>query len=222
MVLILYCQEARHRIKQTKIIDLKMFKFVSVITLLFVMTFAASAQSNSWREKHMNTHNKEQLATNKSRLDASVIKKQIHDEIEAREQTLSHESAMLIDDLLKEASSHLGKRYSYGSKGPNTFDCSGFSGYVFRQFGFSIGQDSRDQYKKGKEIDRKDLRKGDLVFFTSRRSGKNVGHVGIVWEVNNESGEFKFIHASTRDGVKISNFEGYYVTRYIGAKRVIE
>lgn len=173
----------------------------------------------------MKAHNKEQLATNKSRLDASVIKNQIKEEIEAREaleEGLSSETAMLIEDLLKEAKSHLGKRYVFGSKGPNTFDCSGFSGYVFRQFGYSIGQDSRDQYRKGKNIDRKDLRRGDLVFFTSRSSGKNIGHVGIVWEVNKETGEFKFIHASTRSGVKISNFEGYYVNRYVGAKRVID
>lgn len=174
---------------------------------------------------HKNAHHKEQLATNKSRLDASVIKNQIQQEIlsrETQESGLSNETANLIDDILKEAQTHLGKRYVFGSKGPNTFDCSGFAGYVFKQFGYKMGDDSRAQYKQGKNIERKDLRKGDLVFFTSRSSGKNVGHVGIVWEVDNESGEFKFIHASTRSGVKISNFEGYYVTRYIGAKRIIE
>lgn len=202
-----------------------MFKFVSVLALLSIFTFSASAQSNSWKEKHMSAHSKEQLATNKSRLDASVIKNQIQEEVKAREAAedgLTGESAILIDDLLREAQTHLGKRYVFGSKGPNTFDCSGFSGYVFRQFGFSLGADSRAQYKQGKAIDRKDLRKGDLVFFTSRSSGKNVGHVGIVWEVDKETGEFKFIHASTRSGVKISNFEGYYVNRYIGAKRIVE
>ena len=202
-----------------------MFKFVSVLALLTIMTFTASAQTSSWKEKHKNAHSKEQLATNKSRLDASVIKNQIEAEVMAREahsDGLTAETAMLIDDLLKEASSHLGKRYKSGSKGPNAFDCSGFSGYVFRQFGYKMGADSRSQYLQGKSIDRKELRKGDLVFFTSRSSGRNVGHVGIVWEADNETGNFKFIHASTRDGVKISNFEGYYVNRYVGAKRVIE
>lgn len=202
-----------------------MLKFVSVIALLSFMTFTASAQSHSWKEKHMNAHNKEQLATNKSRLDASVIKNQIQQEVmarEAHEDGLSAETASLIDDILKEAKTHLGKRYVFGSKGPNTFDCSGFAGYVYRQFGYTMGADSRAQYKQGKSVDRKDLRKGDLVFFTSRSSGRNVGHVGIVWEVDHETGEFKFIHASTRNGVKISNFEGYYVNRYIGAKRIVE
>ena len=69
-------------------------------------------------------------------------------------------------------------------------------------------------------MERNDLRKGDLVFFTSRRSGKNVGHVGIVVSADNESGDFKFIHASVK-GVKVSDFEGYYLGRYVGARRII-
>lgn len=202
-----------------------MFKIISLVSLLSIFSISVSAQSSSWKEKHMKAHHKEQLATNKSRLDPSVIKNQIQIDIQQREQLesgLTPENIRLIDDLLKEASTHLGKRYVFGSKGPNTFDCSGFTGYVYRQFGFSIGPCSREQYKIGKSIEKKDLRKGDLVFFTSRSSGKNVGHVGIVWEVDKESGEFKFIHASTRSGVKISNFEGYYVNRYVGAKRIVE
>lgn len=203
-----------------------MYKILSIVSLLTILALPTSAQSTSWKEKHMSAHHKEQLATNKSRLDASVIKNQIQQDIQQREHndfSLSSESAMLLEDLLKEASTHLGKRYIFGSKGPNTFDCSGFTGYVYRQFGYSIGACSRDQYKNGgKNIEIKDLRKGDLVFFTSRSSGKNVGHVGIVWEVDKNKGEFKFIHASTRSGVKISNFEGYYVNRYVGAKRIIE
>ena len=59
------------------------------------------------------------------------------------------------------------------------------------------------------------------MFFTSRSSGKNVGHVGIVYSVNPATGDFSFIHASLK-GVKISRFEGYYVPRYVGAKRIIK
>jgi len=92
---------------------------------------------------------------------------------------------------------------------------------VYRQFGYSISPSSRTQYTEGSAVDRKDIRKGDLVFFTSRRSGRNVGHVGIVVSADNEKGTFKFIHASVK-GVKISDFEGYYVPRYIGARRIIK
>ena len=105
-------------------------------------------------------------------------------------------------------------------KGPNAFDCSGFTSYVYKQFGYSISPASRIQYTDGVKVDRKHLRKGDLVFFTSRSSGKDVGHVGIVVSADNETGAFKFIHASIR-GVKISECEGYYANRYVGARRII-
>ncbi len=133
---------------------------------------------------------------------------------------LSPESAQMINDLLNEASKHIGKPYLHGAKGPNKFDCSGFSSYVYKQFGYNISPGSRIQYTQGVKVERNDLQKGDLVFFTSRSSGNNVGHVGIVVSADNKTGKFKFIHASIR-GVKISDFEGYYVPRYVGARRII-
>ncbi|MDE5652758.1 MAG: C40 family peptidase [Muribaculaceae bacterium] len=163
------------------------------------------------------------MAGNKARIDKTVISDMVSKDVLVREQapSLSAESSKLIDDLLAEGRSHIGKRYVHGAKGPHAFDCSGFTSYVYKQFGYNISPASRMQYNEGKEVDRKDLRKGDLVFFTSPKSGKQVGHVGIVVSADNETGNFKFIHASIR-GVKISDFEGYYVPRYIGAKRIIE
>lgn len=201
-----------------------MFKFVSVIALLTTITFSGLAQTPAGWNKQRERVQSEQIANNTSRLHDATIANIRTEEVlarEAKEKGFSAETSKLIDDLLKEAATHIGKRYVLGSKGPSTFDCSGFAGYVYRQFGYTIGASSRDQYKLGKSIDRKDLRKGDLVFFTSRSSGKNVGHVGIVWDVEPSTGNFKFIHASIR-GVRISDFEGYYVNRYIGAKRIIE
>ena len=201
-----------------------MYKILTVIALLATITFTSNAQK-SWNEARKQAHT--ELAKNSSRLDRTIIEKTKQQDIIAREAkalsgtVLSKEKSILIDDLLKESQTHIGKRYVWGSKGPSTFDCSGFTGYVFRQFGYNIGSCSREQYKLGKTIDIKSLRKGDLVFFTSRRSGNDVGHVGIVWEADNAKGTFKFIHASVK-GVKISEFEGYYVKRYIGAKRIIE
>ena len=69
---------------------------------------------------------------------------------------------------------------------------------------------------------RSDMRRGDLVFFTSSRSGHNVGHVGIVVDVNPDTGTFSFIHASTQYGVIVSRSdEGYYARRYVGVRRVL-
>ena len=171
---------------------------------------------------HREAHRRQLANAGKPRLDHTVVSDFILEDVRKREQkpAMSAETSTLIDDLLSEARTHIGKRYRHGAKGPSAFDCSGFSSYVYRQFGYSISLSSRSQFLQGTPVDRKDLRKGDLVFFTSRSSGGAVGHVGIVTSADNEKGTFKFIHASIR-GVKISDFEGYYVGRYIGAKRII-
>lgn len=196
------------------------FKIFAGIMLLCAGSFVAQAK-NPMHKAHAKAHSA-QLANVRSGLDKSVISGFLKEDVEAREHLsdLSAESSAMIDDLLKEANRHLGKRYVHGAKGPNQFDCSGFSSYVYKQFGYSLSPSSRTQYTQGTAVDRKDLRKGDLVFFTSRSSGRNVGHVGIVVSADNESGKFKFIHASIK-GVKVSDFEGYYVPRYLGARRVI-
>lgn len=191
---------------------------IAVLTLLGAQPAAARTKAGA---AHTRAH-REQLA-NVNRMDRTVIRTMIQHDIEEREEAaeISEENTILIGDLLKEAGRHIGKRYVRGAKGPSQFDCSGFSSYVYRQFGYSLSASSRDQYTQGTPVDRKELRKGDLVFFTSRSSGKGVGHVGIVTEADNETGRFKFIHASIK-GVKIDNCEGYYAARYIGARRVIE
>ena len=184
----------------------------------------ASAQtSNKTISAHKQLH-KQQLANVNSKLDKSVISDMLQEDVAKREASstysLSAESSQLINDLLNEANRHIGKPYLHGAKGPSRFDCSGFSSYVYKQFGYNLSPASRTQYTEGVKVERNDLQKGDLVFFTSRSSGKNVGHVGIVVSADNKTGKFKFIHASIR-GVKISDFEGYYVPRYIGARRII-
>lgn len=180
--------------------------------------------SKSTKNAHKHLHER-QLASANTKMDKSVVMDMLVDEVVKREiqgseKHLSDESALLINDLLKEANKHIGKPYVPGAKGPSRFDCSGFSSYVYKQFGYSISPASRMQYLEGEKVERNDLRKGDLVFFTSRSSGKNVGHVGIVVSADNSTGKFKFIHASIK-GVKISEFEGYYVPRYVGARRII-
>ena len=131
--------------------------------------------------------------------------------------------ALTINSLMDEAMSHIGARYRSGSKGPYTFDCSGFTSYVSRQIeGKEIGCSSRDQYARNIPVSRSEMQRGDLVFFTSPGSGRGVGHVGIVVDVDPITRTFNFIHASSKEGVKISNSnDGYYARRFIGVRRVL-
>ena len=135
--------------------------------------------------------------------------------------TLSTQASGEIRKMLTEAAKYRGRPYRMGATGPRAFDCSGFTKYIFNLFGVTLPRTSKEQYHVGKTVNRKDLRPGDLVFF-GRTGTRSVGHVGIVYSVDRTTGGFQFIHASTSRGVVIDNFQnvGYFVRRYIGAKRV--
>lgn len=197
-------------------------KNIIIPAFALIFSFGASAQ-NKANNAHANAHSQRaHIAKATTPSDRARIDHFLEEDVIAREAMpgLSAESASMIDDLLKEANTHLGKRYVHGSKGPNTFDCSGFTSYVYKQFGYKISPASRIQANDGVAVAPGDLRKGDLVFFTSPRSGGGVGHVGIVVSADNATGRFKFIHASLK-GVKISENTGYYAKSYLRARRII-
>ncbi len=134
-------------------------------------------------------------------------------------------ASVIAENLTEFAAPFLGRRYVWGATGPKNFDCSGFTSYVFRNQGIELPRTSRMQYTQGEKVDRSDLKAGDLMFFSSPRSGKGtVGHVGIVVSVDEETNAVTFIHASTKKGITYQKFPdgGYYSRNYIGAKRVIE
>lgn len=193
---------------------------IRIILLLTAALLCLTANSQNISQVHAQAH-KQQLAINKSKLEVKAIEERLEEEFVSRETNTNPETSSLIDDLLKEAKTHIGKRYVHATRGPNTFDCSGFSHYVYKQFGYNVSPAVRYQYTQGIKVERKDARKGDLIFFTSRSSGNNAGHVGIITDVDKATGEISFIHASLK-GVKISKVEGYYANRFIGIKRIIE
>lgn len=127
-------------------------------------------------------------------------------------------------DIVNSAIEYIGTPYRYGTMNPaRGFDCSGFTSYVFKKLDITLPRTSRSQYSKETAIDDcRDLKKGDLVFFSGSKVSKRIGHVGIVTKVNPETGEFSFIHSSCSEGVTISHStDAYYAKRYIGACRIL-
>ena len=121
------------------------------------------------------------------------------------------------ESVVEFAKQYLGYKYVAGGASPSTgFDCSGFTSYVYKNFGVSLNRTSKDQVKNGVAVSRSELEPGDLVLFKGK-TGSAIGHVGIY------IGGGKFIHASTPStGVIISGLsESYYNTRYVSARRVI-
>ena len=116
------------------------------------------------------------------------------------------------------AKNYLGCKYVYGGSGPNTFDCSGFTMYVYQKFGVTLSHSARAQSKVGTAVEKENLQLGDLVFFKDYETMDGIGHCGIY------IGDGNFIHASSGTGycVKISTLlSGSYATRYETARRVI-
>lgn len=127
----------------------------------------------------------------------------------------------LSDSIINYGKVFLNTPYRYGSSGTSSFDCSGFTSYVYRNFGYNLERCSIDQSRQFESIDRDQLKKGDLVFFSGRHKSKQIGHVGIVVAAKG-NGEFEFIHAAVHKGVTISNSsEEYYTKRFLKASRVI-
>lgn len=98
-------------------------------------------------------------------------------------------------EVVSIAKRYLGAPYQWAASGPNRFDCSGFTMFVYRQVGVSLPHSSRAQIGCGQRVSRSDLEPGDLVFF-----GSPIHHVGMY------VGGGQYIHApSTGDVVKISS-----------------
>ena len=116
--------------------------------------------------------------------------------------------------IVSYAKSFLGCSYVYGATGPRSFDCSGFTQYVYAHFGKSIPRNSAAQYSSSKKISKSQLQAGDLIFFSNSSAGK-VGHVAIY------IGGGQMIHAAnSKTGVCIDSINSsYYTSHYIGCGR---
>ena len=111
--------------------------------------------------------------------------------------------------IIAYAKQFLGCKYVYGGMSPSGFDCSGFTSYVYKHFGYSLNRTSSGQRSNGVAVDKSNLKAGDILCFN--------GHVGIY------IGGGSFIHAANPSkGVIISSLsESYYTKNYITARRIL-
>ena len=119
-------------------------------------------------------------------------------------------------DAIDQAMDLLGIRYRRGGSSPESgFDCSGFVSHVFREgLGLMLPRSSKEMSKSGEEINRDELRPGDLVFFNTMRHA--FSHVGIYL------GDNQFVHAPRSGGrVRIEDLrQSYWMKRFNGARRI--
>lgn len=128
--------------------------------------------------------------------------------------------------IIKAGEKYLGTPYKYASSryDKSTMDCSEFTMWAYKEgAGINIGRGgARSQYKQGIKISRKNLRVGDLVFFSTPKtmkyaagSIKRIGHVGIY------AGNNKILHTFGKGGVRYSSMaKGWWDDHYVGAVRI--
>ena len=128
-------------------------------------------------------------------------------------QVTNNNKAKKIVDL---AHKQLGKPYVWGAEGPNSFDCSGLTSYVYKNAaGVKLPRTSKSQGTVGRYVSKANLKPGDLVFFAS--NGKTINHVGIY------IGNSKMIHSpKPGQNVRIDSISsGYYAKNYFTARVVL-
>lgn len=107
-----------------------------------------------------------------------------------------------------------GVPYKNGGADPAGFDCSGFTQYVFAQYGVPLPREVRDQFQAGEAVGLEELEPGDLIFFATTTPG--ASHVGIAVGGN------AFVHApSSRGVVRVERLSSsYWAPRIVGGRRV--
>lgn len=117
-------------------------------------------------------------------------------------------------EIVSRAAKYKGVPYVFGGTTTNGFDCSGYVQYVFKDCKAKLPRLADEQALQGIFVTQKQLRPGDLVFFTTYAAG--ASHVGIY------AGDGQFWSASSSKGVILSSLkDDYWKQRYYGARRVL-
>lgn len=126
-----------------------------------------------------------------------------------------------IEAVIATAKQYVGLPYLWGGTTALGFDCSGFTQFALRINGYQVLRDANMQYTQGDSAQRAELKRGDLVFFSTYQAGPS--HMGIYL------GDGEYIHSSGSLGVAISSFnpsaKNYSADldqKYVGARRVIK
>lgn len=123
------------------------------------------------------------------------------------------ENPSFYEKIIGYSMSKIGLRY-----GRNGFDCSGLVAKAFRTVGIDLPHSSKLQSKLGEKIAKNEAQPGDLIFFSSPKSGKKVGHVGIITSVTEKG--IEFVHAAVKGGIKTDFLNTkYYLKHYLMIKR---
>ena len=172
-------------------------------------------RENETTKKDTTTENKKETSsknTNKEKSTTTNVKTETKTNTNTTSKTKGEE-------IVAYAMQFLGKPYVYGGSSPKGFDCSGFTSYVYKHFGYTLSRAASGQASEGTKVAKKDLQPGDLVIYKNQ-SLTRIGHVGIY------IGNNKMIHASEPGvGVIITEIDAKshnYPKRFVMGRRIIK
>ena len=181
------------------------------------------AEENNWSKVKVNGKEgyiSSSLLSNKKQETSrsmNTSRSQLEQQQQTQQQTQQQQSTTVAPstigaNVVETARQYLGCAYVYGASGPSSFDCSGFTSYIFRLHGVSLNRTAAGQYSNGVYVSRDQLQPGDLVMFGT--SASNITHVAIY------IGGGQIIHAANKSTISTIT-SGYYNNRYVGARRVM-
>ena len=177
----------------------KLFWFFS----LFLVLSSGLFSCRSTRTSHSSRRPAPKAYASKPRSSASSTK------VEAKQ----------VDQVIRTARSYMGTRYKYAGTTRSGMDCSGLVFTSFKAIDVTLPRSSYEQAEIGSKVKLSQVQPGDLVFFSEKKGGQKVSHVGLVTEVKSDD-KVIFIHATNSKGVMEDNlFSEYYQKIFIKAVR---
>lgn len=185
---IFFIRTLHHQIKQSH----KMKKFIFLLTTLLI-TIAGLSSCSSSKNASNETYTSKHYNNKKVEMDKDKV-----------------------NALVKELNKWIGTKYKFGGTTKKGVDCSGLVMQAYKNAcNIKLPRSSREQHSYCTNINRKDLIKGDLVFFATGKNKKTVTHVGVY------IGNGEIIHASSSKGVIVSRLsDKYYTNTYHSSGRI--
>ncbi|HEY6892408.1 MAG TPA: C40 family peptidase [Solirubrobacter sp.] len=119
-----------------------------------------------------------------------------------------------VDGVVRTVTAQIGDGYAWGAGGPDAFDCSGLTAYVYaRAADIALPHSSQGQAALGHPVKRDDIRPGDLVFFST--AGDGASHVGIA------TGKRTVVSATNAGVIEHASDDAYWGAHYVSARRLL-
>lgn len=132
-------------------------------------------------------------------------------------ETVNNTSAINSDEVMYKVIEYLNTPYLWGGTSKRGIDCSAFvQAVMYQALGVALPRTSLEQSGVGENVEVKDLKFGDLLFFDTMHKGR-VTHVGMYLS------DGYFVHSGSSTGVIVTSLEKEtYAKAFLKAKRVIE